>query len=272
MRVPTWHSGGPGGWRPHLWTAFLWHLTPSPSHRALPPPGMPGKPWPPFTARGAWGRGRRCRGPASSRMLTWSLGLLLAVLACLPASMHDWGPPLRPAAAPGKLCPGGGCSLTLTVSPRRDGGPGGSWCGTPGMAGWLQASAWDSPLPPILDPCPVPSSMCLVPLAPHRDGGGTLSFIPSSFLAPRTEGVGVGGVGAPLAPGAQCCGVSLSTPICRLRLFRELLQQPVPDPQNRGAQQGSVCRHALWGGAGGPLGASGLAADLLVHLSPGSLA
>lgn len=29
--------------------------------------------------------------------------------------------------------------------------------------------------------------------------------------------------------------------LCRLRLLRELLQQPVPDPEDRGAQQGSVC-------------------------------
>lgn len=37
---------------------------------------------------------------------------------------------------------------------------------------------------------------------------------------------------------------ALSVPVCRLRLLRELLQQPLPDPENRGAQQGSRPRRA----------------------------
>lgn len=54
------------------------------------------------------------------------------------------------------------------------------------------------------------------------------------------------GSGLPWAPGALVSvepapWVMLSLPVCRLRVLRELFQQPLPDPQNRGAQQGSTC-------------------------------
>lgn len=57
-------------------------------------------------------------------------------------------------------------------------------------------------------------------------------------------------------------GDALSVPVRRLRLLRELLQQPLPDPENRGAQQGSArvrvcarhmhaCNDCMCGGGAG---------------------
>lgn len=55
---------------------------------------------------------------------------------------------------------------------------------------------------------------------------------------PPGPGRRVGGGGS---PAWQCRAVSdPPSPPCRLRLLRELVQQPVPDPENRGAQQGST--------------------------------
>lgn len=57
-----------------------------------------------------------------------------------------------------------------------------------------------------LGPMPSTRQHVLVTSSPQRYGGGTVSFIPSCFPAPRTEGVGMWGVGTPRSPGLSAVG------------------------------------------------------------------
>lgn len=220
----------------------------------------------PFTA---WGQGRRCGGPAAPLTLPWAPGLLVSVLACLPWPVGP-GPTFQPAAAHGKLSPGEATVWFPQHLSRRDGGPGGRWRGSLGLRGRPQASAGGGPSP-CLGPVPCTTSRSLVPSVPHGDAGARAPpFRPVSRpLELRAWGWGAQGPAG--LQGPVLWGDALYS-CCRLRLFRELLQQPVPDPQDRGAQQGSVCVCGLRGWGSRATGGLRAGPRPFVRLSPGSLA